>query len=255
MKPRRHRFFREDTVAPWVTLAVIIGFWWLGARALGLNEAGKVPSVETPVTLPTASSSTPPGDERPTTIGAGTPPPSAGERVNVPPAKTANPSADPVKVAPSMSARGGDIDALLAQRLVIPVAGVEASSLRSMFDQARGGGSRVHEAIDLLAPRGTPVVAALDGRVVKLFTSAAGGLTIYQFDPAEQFCYYYAHLDRYVPNLAEGQLVTRGQVIGYVGTTGNAPPDTPHLHFAILKLGPEKEWWGGDPIDPFLVLR
>ena len=109
--------------------------------------------------------------------------------------------------------------------------------------------------MDILAPRGTPVVAAVGGRIAKLFTSAAGGLTIYQFDEAEQFCYYYAHLDSYAPDLNEGQIVQRGQVIGYVGTTGNAPPDTPHLHFAIYRLGAEKRWWDGTPIDPIDVLR
>ena len=109
--------------------------------------------------------------------------------------------------------------------------------------------------MDILAPRGTPVVAATDGRIAKLYTSAAGGLTIYQFDAEERFCYYYAHLDSYAPNLREGENVAQGRVIGYVGTTGNAPPGTPHLHFAIYKLGADKKWWDGEPLDPFLVLR
>ena len=108
--------------------------------------------------------------------------------------------------------------------------------------------------MDILAPRGTAVVATSDGRIAKLFTSAAGGLTVYQFDPTEQYAYYYAHLDGYAPDLTEGQVVSRGQTIGYVGTTGNAPPGTPHLHFAIFKLGPDKRWWEGEAIDPFLVL-
>jgi murein DD-endopeptidase MepM/ murein hydrolase activator NlpD len=109
--------------------------------------------------------------------------------------------------------------------------------------------------MDILAPRGTPVLASVSGRVVKLFTSAAGGLTIYQFDEDERYCYYYAHLDSYAPDLTEGQTVSRGQVIGYVGTTGNAPPGTPHLHFAIFRLGPEKKWWEGEPLDPITFLR
>jgi peptidoglycan LD-endopeptidase LytH len=138
---------------------------------------------------------------------------------------------------------------------LVPVAGVEPSSLRSSFDEVRGGGTRRHEAMDILAPRGTPVVAAVSGRIAKLFTSAAGGLTIYQFDLDERFCYYYAHLDAYAPDLNEGETVQRGQIIGYVGTTGNAPPDTPHLHFAIYRLGPDKKWWEGEPLDPFDVLR
>ena len=149
---------------------------------------------------------------------------------------------------------GGEVGELLAKRLVVPVAGLDASSLRSSFTDSRGGG-RTHEAIDIPAPRGTPVVAVDDGQVVKLFTSALGGLTIYQFDPEERFCYYYAHLDGYAPDLTEGQRVRGGQTIGFVGSTGNAPPGTPHLHFAIFKLGPDKRWWDGAPLDPFLVFR
>jgi murein DD-endopeptidase MepM/ murein hydrolase activator NlpD len=129
------------------------------------------------------------------------------------------------------------------------------STLTSTFDEARGGGKRRHEAMDILAPRGTPVLASVNGHIVKLFTSAAGGLTIYQFDEEERFCYYYAHLDAYAANLTEGQKVARGDVIGYVGTTGNAPPQTPHLHFAIFRLGAEKRWWEGDPLDPITFLR
>jgi murein DD-endopeptidase MepM/ murein hydrolase activator NlpD len=99
------------------------------------------------------------------------------------------------------------------------------------------------------------VLAVDDGVVKKLFTSARGGLSVYQFDSSESFCYYYAHLDRYAEGLTEGTSVTRGSHIGYVGTSGNAPPSTPHLHFMILKLGPEKHWWGGTPINPFALLR
>jgi murein DD-endopeptidase MepM/ murein hydrolase activator NlpD len=126
--------------------------------------------------------------------------------------------------------------------------------LISSFSDARGS-SRVHEALDILSPRGTPVVAAEAGTIVKLFESARGGTTIYQFDPSGSFCYYYAHLDSYAPGLREGATVERGQTIGYVGTTGNAPPQTPHLHFAIFRLGPERHWWEGVPIDPYLVLK
>ena len=134
--------------------------------------------------------------------------------------------------------------------LLVPVAGVDVAALRSNFHEQRGGGSRKHEAMDILAPRGTPVVATADGRLAKLFTSAAGGLTIYQFDRDERYAYYYAHLDSYAADLAEGQWLKRGQVIGFVGTSGNAPPGTPHLHFAIFKLGAEKRWWEGEPSIP-----
>jgi murein DD-endopeptidase MepM/ murein hydrolase activator NlpD len=122
------------------------------------------------------------------------------------------------------------------------------------LEQGRDGGQRGHEAIDILAPRGTPVMAVDDGRIVKLFLSKPGGITVYQFDPTGQFAYYYAHLDRYADGLAEGQTVRRGSVIGYVGSTGNASPEAPHLHFAIFRLGPKKQWWKGEPINPFRYL-
>ena len=142
-----------------------------------------------------------------------------------------------------------DMDLLEHRNLAIPVQGVKAKELRDNFEEGRG--KRRHDAIDILAPRGTPVLAAGDGRVAKLFTSAAGGLTIYQFDADERFTYYYAHLDRYADGLAPGQSVKRGQVIGYVGVSGNAPPRTPHLHFTIFKLAEDKRWWKGAPINPF----
>jgi hypothetical protein len=138
---------------------------------------------------------------------------------------------------------------LFARQLVIPVSGAESSQLRDSYDDRRGAKS--HEALDIMAPRGTPVVATDDGYVVKLFRSVPGGLTVYQSDTGNEVIFYYAHLDRYAEGLREGQRVRRGDVIGYVGTTGNAPPDGPHLHFAIFKLPPGKEWWKGTPINPF----
>jgi len=140
-----------------------------------------------------------------------------------------------------------------ADPLVIPVAGISMDGLRSDFDQWRGG--HRHHAIDIRAPRGTPVLAAVDGSVRKLLTSKAGGLTIYEADESETMIYYYAHLDRYADGLEEGMALHKGDVIGYVGTTGNAPPNTPHLHFAIAKLPPSKEWWKGTAIDPYPLLR
>jgi murein DD-endopeptidase MepM/ murein hydrolase activator NlpD len=143
---------------------------------------------------------------------------------------------------------------LADRELMMPVEGVSAAQLTRQFDQPRGD-SRRHEAIDILAPRNTPVRAVEDGAIARLFNSKAGGITIYQFDPTEKFCYYYAHLERYAPGLKEGDRVRKGQVIGYVGTSGNAPENTPHLHFAIFRLTAEKHWWEGTPIDPYDVLR
>ena len=101
----------------------------------------------------------------------------------------------------------------------------------------------------------TPVIAVEAGIIARLFNSKAGGITIYQFDPTTTYAYYYAHLERYAPGLEEGATVSRGQVIGYVGTSGNAPENTPHLHFAIFVLNEDKHWWQGTPIDPFTVLK
>lgn len=137
--------------------------------------------------------------------------------------------------------------------LRVPVAGFTAADLRDNFTQPRGGG-RMHEALDIMAARGTPVVAAVDGTIRKLFDSRAGGLSVYQFDAAEERVYYYAHLDRYAADIAEGLFVQQGRVLGYVGTTGNAAPDAPHLHFAIEQLTPEKVWWKGTPLNPYTLL-
>jgi peptidoglycan LD-endopeptidase LytH len=145
------------------------------------------------------------------------------------------------------------IEELRRRRLSLPVNGVRAEQLVPTFDEARG--DRPHEAIDIMSPRGTPVVATEDGRIAKLFWSKAGGHTIYQFDPSEHYVYYYAHLDRYADGLTEGQTITRGQTIGYVGSTGNARADAPHLHFAIFLLTPEKRWWDGAALDPYPLLR
>ncbi|MES2938755.1 MAG: M23 family metallopeptidase [Pseudomonadota bacterium] len=144
--------------------------------------------------------------------------------------------------------------ALLAARpLMVPVQGIAAQALVDTYTQARGG--RKHEAMDIMAARGTPVLAVDDGKLVKLFHSVPGGLTLYQFDPSGQLAYYYAHLDRYADGLKEGAMLRRGQVIGYVGSTGNAAPDGPHLHFAVFRLGPEKLWWKGEPVNPYAALR
>ena len=149
---------------------------------------------------------------------------------------------------------GADVDILRRRGLEMPVEGVKRSALHDTFTDSRALG-RPHEAIDIMAPKGTPVVAVEDGTVAKLFTSIAGGLTLYQFDPSGQFSYYYAHLDSYAPGIREGVPVRSGQTIGYVGSTGNASEDAPHLHFAINRLDAERRWWKGEPINPYSVLR
>jgi murein DD-endopeptidase MepM/ murein hydrolase activator NlpD len=164
---------------------------------------------------------------------------------------TVVPRSTAVEAAPAPL--GDAIGALTKRQLLIPVKGVSASALQDTFDDARAIGRR-HDAIDIMAPRGTEVRAVDDGAIAKLFTSKAGGLTIYQFDPTQTFSYYYAHLDRYAAGLAERQPVSRGQLLGYVGSTGNASENAPHLHFAIARLGTDHAWWKGDPINPYPLL-
>lgn len=182
-----------------------------------------------------------------------------GEETHVPvePAPEQPPGTAPVSPAasPSPAARRAatPVD-LRPGTLTIPVRGIRPEQLRDTYDEARGGGTRTHEALDIMAPRGTDVLAATDGIIRKLFLSRAGGITIYQEGPRGEIMYYYAHLERYAPGLREGDTVRRGDVIGYVGTSGNANPDAPHLHFAMFRLPPTKRWWEGDPINPHPLL-
>lgn len=212
----------------------VVGYWLLGpgpSARLGAAEPAKVgsatssaraaldaPAPPTPATtpVPADTSATPPAPD----AGGSTPAPTSGA-----------------------------VGALL-----LPVQGVGADQLQDTFTDARSEG-RVHDAIDILAPNGTPVLAVADGTVEKLFDSVRGGLTVYQFEPSGRYCYYYAHLDRYADGLAEKKTIKRGEVIGYVGSTGNASPEAPHLHFEIHVLGPEKQWWKGESINPYPVLK
>jgi murein DD-endopeptidase MepM/ murein hydrolase activator NlpD len=175
---------------------------------------------------------------------AAAPPPAPAPKVPLPPASE----------APKPESLPDAIALLRSRRLTLPVKDLDRKDLRSSFDEARSGGRR-HEALDILSPRNTPVLAVEDGTIARLFTSKAGGITVYQFDPTSRFAYYYAHLQKYADGLKDGDRVKRGQVLGYVGTTGNAPPETPHLHFAIFKLGDDRKWWQGTALDPYAVLR
>ena len=178
---------------------------------------------------------------------AGEAPPRTEVPVRTPDAASTTPSVSPP--APVTSAA----PAVLSSGLVLPVAGVTPSQLVDTYMQARGE-NRVHDAIDIMAPAGTPVLAAVDGPVAKLFTSDLGGLTIYQFDDAGRRVYYYAHLQGYAAGLAEGQRLRQGQVIGSVGSSGNASADAPHLHFTVGDLGPEKQWSKSTPVNPYPLL-
>lgn len=183
-----------------------------------------------------------------------TPPPERTPSMGTAPAVDTGAGAGPA-VLPGGPVQGAsNLAAFGSRQIGLPIANLRTSDLIDTFGQTRGNGERRHEATDILAPRGTPVVAVDDGIVKKLFTSVPGGLTVYQYEPTEHYCYYYAHLDRYADGLKEGQQLRRGDLIGYVGTTGNSDPNTPHLHFAILELGSTKEWWQGTtPVNAYPV--
>ncbi|MCG4454329.1 peptidoglycan DD-metalloendopeptidase family protein [Pseudomonas sp. MMS21-TM103] len=191
-------------------------------------------SAETmPIEMPLAPTSEPPADS-PVAPEPGMLPPSTEE------ASVQTMPAEPSQVHPGA--------------LLIPVTGIVSAQLSDTFNDKRGT-DRIHEALDIMAPLKTPVVAVDDGKVVKLFTSVPGGLTVYQYDASGTFAYYYAHLDSYAADLEEGQEFKRGDLLGYVGATGNANPLAPHLHFAIFLLGPEKQWWKGTAINPYPLFQ
>ncbi|MEP7302261.1 MAG: M23 family metallopeptidase [Caldimonas sp.] len=163
------------------------------------------------------------------------------------------PLAAPPAAPPSAPPRTPAEELLRGKQLAVPVDGVARSALSDTFADPRGG--RGHEAIDIAAATGTRVFAVDDGTVVKLFRSVPGGITVYQFDPSGTLLYYYAHLDRYAEGLREGALLRRCDLIGYVGTTGNAPANAPHLHFAVAALGAQRRWWQGTALNPYPALR
>ena len=235
---------RRKAAAAAAVFAVLVGggllVRWIEARdadppaaTAGAPADGTAELARRPAPSPTAPEATAPVPAGPSTAS-----PASAPGVTVP-APT-----DAVATAASEASPG---------RLLVPVAGVPREALRDTFEQARG--ARVHEAIDIMAPTGTPVLAVDDGTVAKRFQSVPGGTTLYQFDPSGRWAYYYAHLDRYADGIVEGKTVRRGEVIGYVGETGNVAPGAPHLHFAVFRLGPERQWWKGQAVNPFPLMR
>src|SRR4051812_30480018 len=234
---------RGNFVIPALAVAFSIGIivgWWLRSGA-------PVPAtVPTPETVTSASPPSQPGRSvEPGGISSDDP--NAG-RASLPVATTGEPL-----IGPGPPAVSSVIADLRARELRVPIDGATVESMKGGFAARRDKGARPHEAVDLLAPRGTPVHAVEDGTIAKLFFSKAGGITIYQFDPSQRFCYYYAHLDRYASGLKERQAIARGDVVGYVGSTGNAAPNAPHLHFAVFELDQDRRWWKGRAIDPYLL--
>jgi murein DD-endopeptidase MepM/ murein hydrolase activator NlpD len=177
------------------------------------------------------------------------------------------PDPEPASATPAPSAAAkavdsvatlGDVatkDAYLSQRhIILPVAGADAAKLYDSFNEDRDGGDRVHRAIDILAPRGTPILSADDGKILRMSTSSLGGITMYTVDPESRLVYYYAHMDRYNEGMSPGRTIVKGDTLGFVGTTGNAPKDLPHLHFQVMRWPADGKYWNGQPIDPFEAL-
>lgn len=235
-RPRRWRQVLIPGAALAVVAGVVIGTWFRPAAITQPPTAaqGRPAAAPAPpdVALPSAALQAAPGA----------------------PAAEPAPNTDATPVALAVPADASELSRLRARDLELPVKGVSATQLSDNYTQGRAGGA-LHEALDIMAPRGTPVLAVEDGRIAKLFLSKPGGITLYQFDPGGEFAYYYAHLDAYADGISEGAMLRKGQVVGYVGSSGNASADAPHLHFAIYKLGPEKQWWRGTPLNPYQVWR
>jgi murein DD-endopeptidase MepM/ murein hydrolase activator NlpD len=235
-RPRRWRKALALGAVLAVVAGVVAGTWFRPAATTQTLPAANPPppaaAAAPAVTAPAAALQTPPGA-------------AAAEPA---------PNTDPTPAVLAVPADASDLSRLRSRGLDIPVKGFTAAQLSDNYTQGRAGGA-LHEALDIMAARGTPVLAVEDGRIAKLFLSKPGGITLYQFDPGGEFAYYYAHLDAYADGIAEGGMLRKGQVIGYVGSSGNASANAPHLHFAIYKLGPEKQWWRGAPLNPFLVWR
>ncbi len=166
----------------------------------------------------------------------------------------ANATAAAMAIVSTADTRDADIEYMRARQILMPVAGASIAKVADSFDEARDGGERVHRAIDILAPRGTPIIAADDGIILRMTTSSLGGISMYAVDPEHRVVYYYAHMDHYHSSMSVGRSLVRGDTLGFVGTTGNAPKDTPHLHFQIMRMPADGKYWNGEPVNPYPLL-
>ncbi|HEX8000638.1 MAG TPA: peptidoglycan DD-metalloendopeptidase family protein [Pyrinomonadaceae bacterium] len=234
------------------SLALLI--WILSARshqdeARTSSTSGTTPSASplagTPSSQPTASATATP-ETTPSTTAEASPAQPVEQTANNQTQPPAPPNASGSTSTPAVPPNSAT--------LLIPVAGVRPEQLRDTFQESRSEG-RAHDAIDIPAARGTPVLAAADGRIVKFFNSERGGITIYQLSVDEKLVYYYAHLERYADGLTEGHFARRGEVIAYVGDTGNAGPGNYHLHFSVATITDPKRYWAGTNVNPYPLLR
>jgi murein DD-endopeptidase MepM/ murein hydrolase activator NlpD len=250
MKRKRHQ--RRGIIIPALAACFCIGAivgWWLksGAPMPAASQNAETAPVVT-VATDTPSSKSPAPSQAPLL---------PGRAISISPGEVAATTGEPLvgPASPTSLPSAGAIGDLRSRSLRLPIDDAHVEAMKGGFEERRDAGGRSHEAVDILAPRDTPIHAVEDGTIAKLFLSKAGGTTVYQYDPSGRFCYYYAHLERYAPGLHERQRVSRGDVVGYVGTSGNAPPNTPHLHFAVFELDADRHWWKGRAIDPYLIFR
>lgn len=228
--------------------AVAALVWYLSYHYWSQPATPLRPPAQDAERLPTPAAS-------PSANASPTPTPEVSPTPTPSPSPSPTPETSPGASPQAQGLSGDSGSALASMRLLIPVEGVRPEQLQDTFKAARSEG-RVHDAIDILAPRGAPVLAATDGRVAKLFNSAKGGITFYQLAAAdEHYVLYYAHLERYADGLAEGHVARRGETVGYVGDTGNVAPGNTHLHFQIYRVADPKHFWTGENINPYPLLR
>jgi len=191
----------------------------------------------------------------PTPESAGIKPSPASQPADAPSAATAGttPAGVPVPADPAASSATSDAEYLRLRHILVPVAGADMSKVEDTFNDGRDG-DRIHHAIDILAPRGTPILSADDGKILRMSTNALGGISMYTVDTDARLVYYYAHMDHYNDAMSPGRTIVKGDTLGFVGTTGNAPKDTPHLHFQVMRWPADGKYWNGEPIDPFEAL-
>ncbi len=234
-----------------VLAALVALVWYLTTRygTQPVTPRALPQGVEQTTPTPANTATTPAPDASPTASPGATATPAAAPGAQASPqsrdATGASPPTQALSSSPNASAQSA--------KLIVPVAGVRPEQLQDTFTQSRSEG-RVHNAIDIPAPRGTPVLAVTDGRIVKLFNSKPGGITVYQLDDDNRTVYYYAHLERYADGLSEGRYARRGETIGYVGDTGNAGAGNYHLHFSVSIVSDPKRWWSGQNINPYPLL-
>jgi murein DD-endopeptidase MepM/ murein hydrolase activator NlpD len=163
------------------------------------------------------------------------------------------PTTEPAPVTTPSESASADVEYLALRHIMLPVAGADMAKIDDSFHEPRDG-DRVHRAIDILAPRGTPILSADDGKILRMTTNALGGISMYTVDSESRLVYYYAHMDHYNDAMSPGRSIVKGDTLGFVGTTGNAPKDIPHLHFQVMRWPADGKYWNGEPIDPFEAL-